>query len=369
MPTVTLLANVLAFPAVGPALFGGLAASSAALVSSDVGRLLGRAATLPLSYLVALSDRAAHLPLPAVTSSGLGGPVVAGCAVILAAWRLRTGRRPANRWVVALGLAALAWSAAPGAGPPDELTVTFLDVGQGDAAVVRTPEGASVLIDAGPEEEVVATRLSALGVRRIDLAVATHAHADHIEGFPAVLSRFPVSLLIEPGCPGDSPSYADLLDSIRDENVPIRHPRGGRTLSVGRLVVEVLGPDQCSAGGSEPNDDSLVVRLRYGHATVLFPGDAEVPAQEDLIADGDPLEARVLKVPHHGGDTSAEGFFEAVGAEVAVVSTGPNDYGHPHPEVMAVLRQQSEVVLRTDLAGEVTVRFSDEGLLVESARA
>jgi competence protein ComEC len=369
VPTVTLLANILAFPAVGPALFGGLAASSAALLSSDLGRLVGRAAALPLTYLMALSDRAAHLPLPAVTSSGFGGPVVAGCAVILATWRLRTGRRPANRWVVALGLAALAWTAAPGAGPPAELTVTFLDVGQGDAAVVRTPEGASVLIDAGPEEEIVATRLAALGVRRIDLAVATHAHADHIDGFPAVLSRFPVSLMIEPGCPGDSPSYAELLQSIKDEDVPVRHPRGGRTLSLGRLVVEVLGPDQCSPGGAEPNDDSLVLRLRYGSATVLFPGDAEVPAQEDLMDDGDPLEAQLLKVPHHGGDTSAEDFFEAVAAQVAVVSTGPNDYGHPHPEVMAALGQQSEVVLRTDLAGEVTVRFSEQGLLVESARA
>jgi competence protein ComEC len=369
VPTVTLLANILAFPAVGPALVGGLAASSAALVSSDLGGLVGQVAAMPLSYLVALSDSAARLPLPAVTSSGLGGPVVAGCAVILAAWRLRTGRRPANRWVVALGLAALAWSAAPNAGPPDELTVTFMDVGQGDAAVVRTPEGASVLIDAGPEEEVVATRLAALGVRRVDLAVATHAHADHIDGFPAVLSRFPVSLMIEPGCPGDSPSYAELLDSIRDEDVPVRHPQGGRTLTVGGLVVEVLGPDECSPGGSEPNDDSLVLRLRYGRASVLFPGDAEVGAQEDLMDDGDPIEARVLKVPHHGGDTSAEGFFEAVGAEVAVVSTGPNDYGHPNPGVLAALRGTSDVVLRTDVAGEVTVRFSDLGLLVESARA
>jgi competence protein ComEC len=369
VPTVTVLANVLAFPAVGPALFGGLAASSAALLSSDLGRVLGHGASIPLSYLVVLSDRAAHLPLPAVTSSGLAGPVVAGCAVILAAWRLRTGRRPTNRWVVALGLAALAWSAAPGAGPPDELTVTFMDVGQGDAAVVRTPEGATVLIDAGPEEDVVATRLSALGVRRIDLAVATHAHADHIEGFPTVLSRFPVSLMIEPGCPGDSPSYVELLDSIQDENVPVRHPRGGRSLSAGSLVVEVLGPDECSPGGLEPNDDSLVLRLRYGRATILFPGDAEVAAQEDLMDDRDPIEARVLKVPHHGGDTSAEGFFEAVAAEVAVVSTGPNDYGHPNPGVLAALRGTSDVVLRTDLAGEITIRFSEEGLLVESPRA
>jgi competence protein ComEC len=368
VPTVTLLANVLAFPAVGAALAGGLAASSVALVSSELGRALGEAATVPLSYLVALSDRAAHLPLPAVTSSGPGGPVVASAAVIMAAWRLRTGRRAANRWVVGLAVAAVAWSAVPGAGLPSEVTVTFLDVGQGDAAVVRTPEGAAVLIDAGPDEEQVATGLAALGVRRVDLAVATHAHADHIEGFPSVLSRFPVALMIEPGCPAESPSYDRLLGAIRDEGVPVRHPRGGQVLTLGDLVIEVLGPDGCSPGGTEPNDDSLVLRLRYGASTILFSGDAEVAAQQDLLEDGDPLRSQVLKVPHHGGDTSVTEFFDAVDARVAVVSTGPNDYGHPHPEVMAALRERSDLVVRTDRAGEITVRFTPEGVLVESAR-
>jgi competence protein ComEC len=367
VPTVTLLANLLAFPAVGAALFGGLAASSTALLSPGLGAIIGEAAALPLSYLISLSDGAARLPLPAVTSSGPVGPVVAGAAVIGWVWRLRTGRRPANRWIAGLAVAVMAWSAVPGAGPPAELTVIFLDVGQGDAAVVRTPEGATVLVDAGPDEEQVAARLAALGIRRIDLAVATHAHADHVEGFPPILARFPVALLIEPGCPGDSPSHHRLMESIRDEDVPVRHPRGGQVLTVGRLVVEVLGPDGCSPVGSEPNDDSIVLRLRYGEATVLFTGDVEVRAQQDLLEDGDPLEAQVLKVPHHGGDTSLDEFFEAVGAEVSVVSTGPNDYGHPHPDVLAALRDASGMVFRTDLAGEVTVRFSEDGLLVESA--
>jgi competence protein ComEC len=247
------------------------------------------------------------------------------------------------------------------------LTVTFLDVGQGDAAVALTPEGGTVLIDAGPEPDRVARDLAALGVRRIDLAVATHAHADHVEGFPAILSRFPVGLLLEPGCPGDSPSHDRFLRAVEDEEVPVRHPRGGQVLSVGRLVIEVLGPDRCSPGGESPNDDSVVVRLSYGEATVLFPGDAEVPAQQDMLEDGDPVTATVLKVPHHGGDTSNPEFFDAVDATVAVVSTGPNDYGHPHPAVLAALRAEGMAVYRTDLLGDVTIRFSEGGLLVDSA--
>jgi competence protein ComEC len=368
VPTVTLLANLLAFPAVGLALSGGLSIAALGLVWPDLGRALGQVGRLPISYLIGLSDAAARLPLPAVTASGPMAPVAIGAAVVMAAWRLRSGRGPANRWVAGIAVAAAAWTAVPGAGPPSTLTVTFLDVGQGDAAVVRTPDGATVLVDAGPDEEQVAARLSALGVRRIDLAVATHAHADHIEGFPSVLSRFPVTLLIEPGCPGDSPSWGRFLEAVQDEGIPVRHPRGGQVLWVGRLEVRVLGPDRCSSGGTEPNDDSLVLRLRYEAATVLFTGDVEVPAQQDLLDDGDPVEAQVLKVPHHGGDTSVDGFLEAVDAEVAVVSTGPNDYGHPHPDVLEVLREASDVVLRTDRHGEVTVRFSRQGILVESAR-
>jgi competence protein ComEC len=185
-----------------------------------------------------------------------------------------------------------------------------------------------------------------------------------VEGFPAVLSRYPVSLLIEPGCPGDSPSYRRFLDAVSAEDVPVRHPRGGQVLEVGRLTIEVLGPDRCL--GTGPNDDSLVLRLSYAGSTVLFPGDAEVPAQEDLLDDGDPIAAEVLKVPHHGGDTSSPEFFDGTDAVVAVVSTGPNDYGHPVPSVLAELRSLGMRVLRTDLAGDVTVRFENAGLLVES---
>jgi competence protein ComEC len=181
-----------------------------------------------------------------------------------------------------------------------------------------------------------------------------------------VLARYPVGLLIEPGCPADSPSYTRFLDAIVDEEVPVKHPRGGTTLSIGDLLVEVLGPDACYP--DSPNDDSLVLRLSHGGDVVLFAGDAEVPSQEDLLEDGDPLAADVLKVPHHGGDTSTADFFDATDAQVAVVSTGPNDYGHPVPSVLATLERLSMLVVRTDQAGNVTVRFDEGEVLLESER-
>lgn len=364
VPTVTVLANVLAFPAVPVALFLGVVAAGLALVLPGLGAAAGRLAAVPLAYLAGVADRMARFPLPSVTASDVVTPVAVGAGVVLLGLWLRRGRRPAGVAAAVVAVALLGWSAVPAAGPPETLTVTFLDVGQGDAAVVRTPEGGAVLVDAGPEPEEVAIDLARLGVRRIDLAVATHAHADHLEGFPAVLARFPVGLLIEPGCPEESPSYARLLSAVADEKVPLRHPRDGAEFRVGRLRVEVLGPDRCAADST--NDDSLVLRLLYGDGSILFTGDAEVPAQEELLADGDPVVADILKVPHHGGDTSTEAFFDAVDADVAVVSTGPNDYGHPVPSVLSALRRRGMLVVRTDLAGDVTVRFGPEGLLLES---
>jgi competence protein ComEC len=370
VPTATLLANLLAFPAVPPALLFGLTSAGAAQAWPPAGQVLGAAAEIPLDYLAAVADRMARAPLPHVVSDGVGLPVIVAVLGGLAAWRLRRGRKPIGTVMVLLAAGALLWPAGGRAGPPAELTVTFLDVEQGDAAVVRTPDGATVLIDSGPDEEQVARELARLGVRRIDLAVVSHAHADHVSGFPAIFARFPVALLIEPGCPHDAPQYRRMLKSAAAEGISVRNPRGGELLEVGSLVVEVLGPEACTA---EPNDSSLVLLLHpvgdaHPRSSVLFTGDAEEPAQRDLLADEDPVAAAVLKVPHQGGATSIEEFFDAVGAAVAVVSVGPNEYGHPVPWVLEALRRSGALVLRTDQAGDVTVRFGPEGVLVESAQ-
>ena len=371
VPTATLLANLLAFPAVPLSLLGGLAAAGTAHGWAPAGRLLGAMAEQPLAYIEGVADRLARAPLPQIVSDGPALPAVAAVLAAVALWRLRRGRRPIGGVVALLLVGVFLWPAGGRAGPPSALTVTFLDVGQGDAAVVRTPDGATVLIDSGPDEQQVARELARLRVRRIDLAVASHAHADHVSGFPAIFSRFPVALLIEPGCPHDAPQYRQMLESAGSEGIVVRSPRGGERLEVGSLAIEVLGPEVCA--DEEPNDNSLVLLLHpignsHPSSSILFTGDAEEPAQRDLLADGDPLAAAVLKVPHQGGATSIEEFFEAVGADVAVVSVGPNEYGHPVPWVLSALRRSGGLVLRTDESGDVTVRFGPHGVLVESGR-
>lgn len=370
VPGVTLIANVLAFPAVSPAMLLGLAAAAAGIVIDVLGRVLAAAALAPIRYLELVADRLATAPVPWITSRGALVPLVAGLVfVCVAAWWLRSGRRLQGR-VLAAGLVLLPiliWSTALSAGPPSGLVVRFLDVGQGDAALVSSPAGATVLIDAGPEPETVAMKLSALGVKRVDAVVATHPHADHVAGFPAVFARFPVGLVLEPGCHEASPSYEDFLHAVTDEDLPVEHPRAGDRIVVGDLTLDILAPEGCFNGtDSDPNNDSLVIRLVWREDAVLFSGDAEEPSQQAVMDEGAPLHADVLKVPHHGGDTSLEGFFEAVGPELAVVSVGPNDYGHPVPEVLEELSATGARVLRTDRAGDITVTFTPGGLLVES---
>lgn len=369
VPVVSVLANVVAFPLVEPAMLIGLAAAMLHPVAPAVAGPLAALDRVVLHVLQGVADLMATAPVPSVTSGGGWRPLVFGTGVIVAVvWMLRSGRRvprvPAVAAVVLLPV--VVWASALRAGPPEGLTVRFLDVGQGDAALVTAPDGGTILIDGGPDPDVVAVKLAALGIRRLDVVVASHPHADHVEGLPQVFARFPVGLVLEPGCADDSPSYAQFLEAIDDEELPVRHPRTGETIRVGGMHLDVFSPDACYEGtDSDANNDSLVLRVSFGTDTVLFPGDAEVEAQEELMADGAPLAAPVLKVPHHGGDTSADGFFEAVSPQLSIVSVGqPNGYGHPVPEVLSALEAAGSRVVRTDRGSDVIVSFTPDGIAV-----
>jgi competence protein ComEC len=372
VPLVSVPANLLAFPAVGPAMILGLLAAALGTVAHPVGVVIGVLARLPLGYLEGLAQRLARSPLPSVTSAGGHLPELLVGLLVLGglAWWIRTGARLHSRAVAValLILPLFVWSSAVRSGPPATLTVTFFDVGWGDSALVRTPGGASILIDGGADPELVATKLAALGVRRVDLMVATHPHADHVAGLPAVLARFRVALVIDPGCRGDSPYYALFLGAVRSAAVPFRHPRAGASFLVGDVRIRVLGPEHCFRGTrSDANNDSLVLRMDIGSASILFPGDAEEASQADLLRDASgALPTMVLKVPHHGGATNQPGFLAAMHAGLAVVSVGPNRFGHPVASVLQELARDGMRVFRTDRSGDVTVSFRGGDVLVDT---
>jgi competence protein ComEC len=370
VPVSTIAANVLAFPAVPPVLLIGLAAATTGIVFEPLGRLLSLVAQVPMRYLEAIADRLAAAPMPWITGGDIASLMLGLAATVAIAWWLRSGRRlPKKALVVGLALLPLVvWSSALSAGPPSTLTVRFFDVGQGDAALLTSPGGVTILIDGGPDPAQVATELVALGVKRLDLVVASHPHADHVIGLPSVLARIPVALLLEPGCKDDSPDGEALTEAVTSEHITVRRARAGDVMAVGDVRLEFLSPDRCWSGTeSDTNNDAIVVRASVGEDSVLFATEPEEPAQQLLLDEGVDLHADVLKVPHHGAATSIEPFFEAVQAQVAIVSVGPNTYGHPVPEVLDWIRATGAQVHRTDREGTITVSFGDRGVLVESA--
>ena len=206
-------------------------------------------------------------------------------------------------------------------GAPSALTMRVLDIGQGDSIVLQSPAGATVLIDGGPDDELAARLLVSLGVKRLDAVVATHPHADHIAGLPQVLARFPVGVFYEPGCPDDTALQAALHEELDAEGIPVHDPRAGDTIQVGDLTLEVLSPDRCwNDSHSDPNNDSVVMLARRGDDTILLTGDAEREAQQVMLDAGRVTDIDVLKMPHHGGDTSLPELFPAAAAEVVVIS-------------------------------------------------
>jgi competence protein ComEC len=376
VPGVTLVANVIAAPTIAPSLLLGLVAAGVGIVSEPLGHLAGLAAQVPMRALELVANVAGRAPVAHITSRG--GPlvlVIGSGLVVAVAVALRTGWRPSRRAVIAgvLALPLLVWNSATSAGPPSSLTVRVFDVGQGDAALVTTPGGVTVLIDGGPDEEQVATELAALGVKRLDVVVASHPHADHFVGLPAVLARFQVGVVLQSGCPTTSALQVDLDRAIADEGIDSRTPWAGESFVAGDVRLDVLSPHECYSGTeSDTNNDALVIRLSRGDDVVLFATEPEEPAQEWMLEQreqtGLDLRADVLKVPHHGAATSVAEFFDAVAAPVAVVSVGENTYGHPVPSTLDALVDAGSVVWRTDRRGTVTITFDDGAAVATGER-
>lgn len=240
------------------------------------------------------------------------------------------------------------------------LEVHFLDVGQGDATLIRQGEHA-MLIDGGDNSKgtTVQAYLQSQGIEHLDYVIGTHPDADHVGGLDVVLYKFSWNQVILPEAEKDTKTYQDVLKVIQDKNQPITRPAVGDTYLLGMAEFTVIAPVEEDYGDSW-NDYSVGIRLSFGENCFVFTGDAEEAAEEDMLESGMDLSADVLKIAHHGSDTAnTPEFLGEVQPEFAVISCGEgNRYGHPRAEVMNNLRGMGIKVFRTDEQGTV-VAVSD----------
>jgi competence protein ComEC len=249
------------------------------------------------------------------------------------------------------------------------LTVAFLDVGQGDAVLIEGPNGNQLLYDAGPPTGAVISALARrmpFYDRSIDVAVLSHPDMDHIGGFADVLGRYDVDLLLESGASSTNGVFDEIERSIARKGMPRFVARRGMRIDLGDdAVADILYPD-VDTSAMETNAASIVLRLSYGSSSLLLSGDLPIREEEHLASlEGNGLDVDVLKLGHHGSRTSSsETWLRSTSPGIAIVSAGKdNRYGHPHQEVLALLRKLGIPYLITYEEGDI-VFISDGRTIV-----
>ena len=282
----------------------------------------------------------------------------------------RSGRIAMWLLVPAAFVASLAWSQA--LTNDDRLHVMFFDVGQGDAIFIETPSGRQVVVDGG-SDPLLMTRLLGermrFNDRHIDIVAATHSNSDHIGGLAQVLERYDVGAVLERRIEYESGAYEAwerLVDAEEAKGARVIEASAGQVITLdGDVRIEVLGPPPILLGGTESDADnaSLVLRLVYREVSILLTGDIFSEAERALLASGMALDSDVLKVPHHGSDSSStRDFLSAVSPDAAVISVGEgNGYGHPHASVVERLRERVADGMLFQTAERGTVEFISDG--------
>ncbi len=262
--------------------------------------------------------------------------------------------------------------------PPPVVTdgtveIHMIDVGQGDSILIKTPD-ANLLFDAGDNksehEEAIKTYLDAEGVEHLDYVIFTHHDADHIGGADMVISTYSVGEVIMKPYTYSSVTkvYKDMMAEIEKKNVKVTNPTDGDTFTVGELQVKVLGPTK---DFKNKNEDSIVMRLDYGENSILMTGDAEHKSEAEILKKygAAALDVDVLKVGHHGSDTStSDAFLAAVTPEISIISSNPkgNNFGHPKPVTIDKLTAAGSAIYRTDTVGDIVLIFDGKTITYEA---
>jgi competence protein ComEC len=363
---VSLPANLAAAPAVAPIMWLGMLAATAGQVSTALATPLTSLAGLPVAYVMWVAHAAAGLP-----GAQAGVPVLVVSAACLGA-AVGVAVRRARPFIVSGAVAMAAFMIvlprmqADAVAAPTALRVTFLDVGQGDATLIQRRQ-ATILVDTGPPDGPVLTRLRHAGVRRLDLLVITHAQADHDGAAASVLRALPVALVLDGRDGVRDQSGAQMASEARRRHVRLVTARAGEVLRIGTVVLRVLWPEPAAPeakAGADPNQRAIVAEADADGVRVLLTADAE----SDVLDRLDLGAVDILKVSHHGSaDPGLPALLEHLRPRLAAIEVGRhNRYGHPAPTTLQALRADHVAVYRTDRDGSIRVEPSRGALRVQT---
>lgn len=371
---VGLAANLFILPAQAGVMLWGASATLLGLISPAIGQVVAWMAWLFLTYTIELVRFFAAVPGAAVSVNVSPAAIIGFYAIIFTfTWYKR--RRPERaalsfdwlptdfpRWT-ALGIGGLAallflfWGVSR---PDGNLRIAFLDVGQGDAIFIQTPSGRQIVVDGGRYPSVLNQHLGRripFWDREIDMVVATHPEADHINGLPGIFERYRVDYLITNGETRATAVLESLNTAAADQDTSTWFVTAGEVINIGDGVhLEVLNPPGLLTPQNS-NQNSVAFRLVYEDFSVLLAGDTEMVAEQAMLQSGRTLQSVVLKAAHHGSNTSStSAFLTAVQPQVVVISAGrDNNFGHPHPDVLQRAAEVGATVLRTDELGTIEV--------------
>ncbi|MDA2922818.1 MBL fold metallo-hydrolase [Patescibacteria group bacterium AH-259-L07] len=257
----------------------------------------------------------------------------------------------------------------------ENVRVIFLDVGQGDAILIQTPEGKNILIDGGPDKSIIYKLDSYIPItkRKINLMIATHTDLDHITGLAEVLRRYEVKSVLDNGLKGYTPAYYQWQNSISEKNISRVSVDAPHTIVLeDGISLQFLWPDQDKMSDEEADSNfaSVVVKLLYDDTSFLLTGDATIETEEILIEGDNDLTADILKVGHHGSKySSGIEFVQSVGPVYGIISAGKdNTFGHPSLRALKNLEVSGAQILRTDQDGDILLTSDGKTLKVKTQK-
>lgn len=233
-----------------------------------------------------------------------------------------------------------------------DMKIHYIDVGQGDSELIQV-DGKNILIDAGTSDKKALNYLKSIGVTTLDYVIATHPHEDHIGSMDDVVNAFNIGTFYAPKVTHTTKNFENMVNALKSKNLKMTAPKVGDQLTIGNATLTFLAPN--SDKYEDLNNYSIVCKLKYGNNSFLFDGDAEALSESEILAKQLDIQADVLKVGHHGSNSStSQAFLDKVNPKYAIISDAKgNDYGHPHKETLDKVNAKGIKTFRTDLNGTI----------------